>query len=152
MSLIMQNKPNFPKCRNKRILNHNKDLRKSPTYQPTKQIQFSQRQNNLNLCHRKDLRNQTPLCEKRSTNYAKQTQFPDCPNEHNHSYRKDLQGFSTFRTPKKQTQSNPISNLLFASLPPENPLCCSKKLVFNSSKIYNSLRLFAISIKMEITI
>jgi hypothetical protein len=115
---IMQNKPNLLKCRNKRKLSYNKELRKSPAFQPTKQTQFTQRQNNLNLCHRKDLRNQTPLCEIRHTNYAKQTQFAGCSNKHNHSHRKDLQEFPAFRPPQKQTQSNPIPNLLFVSLLP----------------------------------
>jgi hypothetical protein len=38
-------------------------------------------------------------------------------NRHNISYRKHLREFPAVRTGPKQTQSNPISNLLFAPLP-----------------------------------
>jgi hypothetical protein len=43
--------------------------------------------------------------------------FPKHQNNHNLSYRKDLWGFSAFPTPKKQSQSNPISNLPASLLP-----------------------------------
>jgi len=40
----------------------------------------------------------------------KQTQFPKCQNECNLKYNKGLWQFSALRPPKKQTQTNPISN------------------------------------------
>jgi hypothetical protein len=104
----MKNKPNLPKCSNKRNLSQNKALRKSPAYQPTKQTQFPERRNICNLSHNNGLRNQIPLYEKRNTNYAKQTQFSECSNERNHNQRKDLWEFPAYQPPKKQTQSNPI--------------------------------------------
>ncbi|MHC4638022.1 MAG: hypothetical protein ACYTBV_11045 [Planctomycetota bacterium] len=42
--------------------------------------------------------------------------LPKHQNNHNACYRKGLREFFTFRTPKKQTQSNPIPNLLFAAV------------------------------------
>ena len=43
-------------------------------------------------------------------NKPNQTQFPKSPNECELTYNKGLQKKQRFRSPKKQTQSNPISN------------------------------------------
>ena len=108
MTLIMQNKPNFPKHQNISNLSSDKGLRKSPTFRPPKQTQFTECQIKRNLSPNKGLRKQTPLYEKRNTNYAKQTQFAGCSNELNLSLSKGLRKYVTLRTPPKQTQSNPI--------------------------------------------
>jgi hypothetical protein len=145
------------------MLINNKDLRKSPASLPKKQTQSAKLRIYCNLCPDKDLRTQTPLYEKRNTNYAKQTQFSELLNKRNSIPRKALRKFSALHPSPKQTQSNPISNLFshpcrqslsISQLPatPKNPLCCTKILVFNPSKIYNSVRQFPISIKMEMTI
>ena len=70
MYLILQNKPNFPKHQNNSNLSPDKGLRKSPASQPPKQTQFTERQNKRNLSPNKGLRKQTPLYEKRNTNYG----------------------------------------------------------------------------------
>ncbi len=51
------------------------------------------------------------FCREPSTNrtfYAKQTQFPKCPNERNYCYDKQLRTINYEQRTKKQTQSNPI--------------------------------------------
>jgi hypothetical protein len=42
-------------------------------------------------------------------------------NNHKLCYDKELRGYTALRKPQKQTQSNPISNLLFVSLTPSIP-------------------------------
>ena len=144
----MKNKPNLPKCQNNHNLSLNKGIRKSPTFQPPKQTQFTERQNKRNLRPDNGLRKQTPLYEKRNTNYAKQTQFAGCSNERNLSLGKGLRKSPTLQPSPKQTQSNPIPNLFPASLPPSirflpTPLCRSGE--------GNSWHFMAIMVKIPVT-
>ena len=112
LPLIMQNKPNLPKCQNKHKPSPNNGLRKSPASQPPKQTQFTECQNKRNLSPDKGLRKQTTLYEKRNTNYAKQTQFPERQNKRNLILGNGLRKSQAFRIQAKQTQSNPICSEL----------------------------------------